>query len=126
MGMAFGAFAIIVLAILSPGALAGNCDGQTSAYPLCLCVPEQGCTFHCKWEAANIEDCAKFNGADAGRGTWPNKNQVFLDCDDSKVDEAIAAYGDCSAPEVVVPPVPGCFYDDKQRRLDDNKAPQMV
>merc|ERR1711933_128828 len=107
---------------------------------------EQGCAFHCEWEAANIEDCAKFNGADAGRGDWPNKTQVFLDCDDSKVDEAIAAYGDCTAPaegtpaecnyvkaiaskcsdpEVVVPPVPGCFYDDKQRRLDDNKAPQM-
>jgi len=132
--MSYGAIAAIILANLSPAALAGNCASQQSGYPLCLCVPNQGCAYHCEWEATNILGCAKFSGADAGTGSPPNPNQVFLDCDDSKVDTAVTAYGDCSAPKegntaacnyakaiaskcsnaaTAVPAVPGCFYDSQ-------------
>merc|ERR1712013_767254 len=98
-----------------------------------LCIGNPGYAFHCHWEALNVIPCSK--------------QTVTIDCDDSKVDGALAGYGDCSSvqegstegcnyavtalkqcsPGKIVtiggPGAPGCFYD---KRLLAEADPQMV
>jgi hypothetical protein len=134
--MALANFLVSVLVIL-PSALAGNCNDQTNSWPNDgLCIGNPGYSYHCHWEALNVIPCSK--------------QTVTIDCDDSKVDGALAGYGDCSvlkegtadgcnyavtalkqcSPGKIVTiggaGAPGCYYDTTAQRLLAEADPQMV